>query len=106
VRALLLGSLLAATLVLPVGIGRPSGEAQAFGDRCYRDVTVRGVQRGSMSSARESAINAWEAAVRQRHGVRFADWYYSGDRSIDCSWNTNGSRFYCRAVALPCGRVA
>ena len=104
-RALVVGSVFIAGLALPIGVNGQSNEAQAFGDRCYRDVAVRGATRNSMAGAREAAIGAWEVAARQRHGARFADWYYSGDRSIDCDWNAPGRRFWCKAVAIPCGRV-
>jgi hypothetical protein len=76
----------------------------ASATRClYPERTVSGsVQRG-LSQARASAIQAWEAAVARRSGKRFADWYYSGDRTFTCSWNTRGDRIRCQASAVPCG---
>ena len=83
--------------------GAPS-EAQAFGDTCLRDVRAKGSVQNTMGRARSAGIAAWESTVRQRHGSRFANWYYSGDRSIDCSWDQSGTRIRCTATALPCGR--
>ena len=79
-------------------------EAQALGDQCYRDAKAQGSVQGSIDRARNSAIAAWESAAQRKHGNRFADWYYSGDRTIDCSWDASGTRIRCVAVALPCGR--
>jgi hypothetical protein len=93
--------LFAVGLALPVGM---ASEAQAFGDTCYRDVTARGGVQSRMSAARNAAIAAWETAVSRKHGSRFANWYYSADRTFDCSWNDAGNRIKCTAVAGPCGR--
>ena len=82
-----------------------AGEASAFGDRCYRDTSAKGTVQGSMSSARNAAIAAWESKAAKQHGRRFANWYYSADRTIDCKWNNSGSRIWCTAIAVPCGRV-
>ena len=85
-----------------LAVTQPS-EAQAFGDTCLRDVRARGSEQNTMGRARSAAIAAWEGSVQTRHGRRFADWYYSGDRSIDCSWDASGTRIRCSASALPCG---
>ncbi len=98
---------IAVALVFAVGFAIPVGTAttaQAFGDTCYRDVTARGSVQSSMSAARNSAIAAWESAVSRKHGARFGNWYYSIDRTFDCSWNNAGNRIKCLAVAGPCGR--
>jgi hypothetical protein len=100
-RALALTPIAAALLSLTA----PS-EAQAFGDTCLRDVRAKGSVQNSMGRARSAAITAWESTVRQRHGSRFANWYYSGDRTIDCSWDNSGTQIRCSAIALPCGRKA
>lgn len=81
-----------------------AGDAFAFGDTCRKDVAARGAVETSMSRARGAAIAAWETKVSAIHGRRFADWWYSGDRLIECSWNRSGTRFTCNAVAIPCGR--
>lgn len=81
-----------------------AGEALAFGDTCLKDVVARGSVQGSMSKARSAAVAAWETKVATVHGQRFANWWYSGDRAIDCSWNKSGSRIWCNAVAIPCAR--
>lgn len=78
--------------------------AHAFGDQCHRDVKATGDIAGSMSSARASAIAAWESAVARQYGRRYADWYYSADRTFTCSWDASGRRIRCVAIAGPCGR--
>ena len=93
-----------ALLLLALTASAPE-DAVAFGDRCYRDVIGRGSVQASMSSARGAAIAAWEQRARGQYGPRFADWYYSGDRTIDCNWNNKGNRIQCTAVAVPCGRA-
>jgi hypothetical protein len=95
--------LLAASAAVALAAALPS-EAAAFGDQCYGDVKARGSVQGSMSSARNAAIAAWESAASRRYGSRFANWYYSGDRTIDCSWDNSGRRIQCTALAGPCGR--
>lgn len=81
-----------------------AGEAFAFGDTCHKDVVARGRVEGSMSKARDAAIAAWEKKVANVHGQRFANWWYSGDRAVECSWNKSGNRIWCNAIALPCAR--
>lgn len=93
--------LFAAAVALPVATATP---AAAFGDTCHRDVRVRGAVQPTMSSARDSAIAAWEKVVSQRYGARFANWYYSADRTFECSWDATGTRIRCLAIATPCGR--
>lgn len=62
-----------------------------------------GSVQSSMSHARDAAVAAWESAVARRYGSRFANWYYSADRTFECSWN-DPSRIRCVAIAGPCGR--
>jgi hypothetical protein len=92
------------TALATVILAMPSTDAQAFGDQCYRDVRAQGSVQNSMGRARSAAITAWEGAIQNRYGSRFADWYYSGDRTIDCTWDASGTRIRCTAVAQPCGR--
>ena len=100
-RTVVLTALIAAAFLAT----RAPSEAQAFfGDQCLRDVRAKGSVQNTMGRARSAAIAAWESTVRQRHGSRFANWYYSGDRTIDCSWDQSGTRIRCTATALPCGR--
>jgi hypothetical protein len=87
-----------------VGLVTSAPTADAFGDRCCPEVRVRGEVRGTMREAMQSAIEAWERQVQRQRGTAFADWYYSGDRQIDCGWDVSGRRIRCSAVALPCGR--
>jgi hypothetical protein len=92
--------LFAIVIILPASVSTP---AEAFGDTCYRDVRATGNVQSSMKGARASAIAAWESAVSRRYGSKFANWYYSADRTFDCSWN-DPSRIRCVATAGPCGR--
>jgi uncharacterized protein YukE len=93
--------LIAAAALLPATTSSP---AAAFGDQCYRDIKATGGIGGTMKSARNNAIAAWEAAAAKRYGNRFANWYYSADRTFDCSWDNSGTRIRCTATAGPCGR--
>jgi hypothetical protein len=92
---------LAAFFIMPAATSTP---VQAFGDTCYRDVRARGGVQSTMSAARGSAIAAWEQEASKRHGARFANWYYSADRTFDCSWGKSGRDIRCVAIAGPCGR--
>jgi hypothetical protein len=94
-------ALLAAAALLPATTSSP---AEAFGDQCYRDIKATGGPGRSMNAARSNAIAAWEAAAGQRYGSRFANWYYSADRTFECNWDTSGTRIRCVAIAGPCGR--
>lgn len=96
-----IGCLALAFLIVPASTATP---AAAFGDTCYRDVRAKGSVQGSMRNARDAASSAWEQAVRKRHGGRFANWWYSADRTFDCSWDVSGRRIQCTAIAGPCGR--
>ncbi len=79
--------------------------AAAFGDRCfYPGLTGKGAAQGSMSAAYSAARAAWESAAAKKHGRRYADWWYSGDREFSCNWNKSGSRISCTAYAVACGR--
>jgi hypothetical protein len=80
------------------------GQAQAFGDRCFDPMVARGQAANTMRGAWASASAAWERAVARRHGAKYANWMYSGDRTFDCSWNAGGDRIVCVAEATPCGR--
>jgi hypothetical protein len=76
----------------------------AYATRClYPERAVAGPIRGTISKAQSAAISAWQAAVSRRHGPRFANWYYSGDRTIQCKWNDRGNKIRCQASAVPCG---
>ncbi len=77
--------------------------ASAFGETCYPSVTATGREKTSMRLAMWSAVARWEAAADRKHGGAYDEWYYSGDRTIDCKWDSKGTRFTCKAKALPCG---
>lgn len=79
-----------------------AGEASAFGDTCRKDVSARGSVQGSMTKARNASISAWETQTARAYGNRYANWWYSGDRTIDCTWDASGRRIRCIAVAIPC----
>lgn len=96
--------ILGAVTILAIATAVSAGDALAFGDVCLKDVVARGTVQGSMTKARNAAIAAWETKVATQHGPRFANWWYSGDRAIDCSWNKSGNQIRCNAVAIPCAR--
>lgn len=76
------------------------------GDVCKKAVTETGGCFTSERAAKRSAIKAWEDCVRGEHGAAFANWWYSGDRTISCTWTDEKVPAYtCTAKALPCGRV-
>ena len=97
-------TLAAVTAVTLLSIPTFAPEVQAFGDTCFRDLAARGGVANTMRGARAAAQSAWETAASRRHGARFADWWYSGERTFDCSWDTSGRRISCIARAIPCGR--
>ena len=75
----------------------------AHATRClYPGVTAVGPIRSQIQSARNASMSAWESAVANKHGRRYARWTYAGDGSVDCSWNTAGNKIKCRAKAVPC----
>ena len=78
--------------------------APAHATRClYPERSVTGEFRGTMAAARGSAIGAWQGRVARKSGARYANWYYSGDRTLTCRWNDRGTKFKCQASAVPCG---
>jgi type IV secretory pathway TrbL component len=97
-------STLAASLIAGAALVASAGSASAFGDRCFGPVRATGQTAGSMQAARASARTAWESSVARRQGSKYAEWTYSGDRTFECRWNSDGSRISCVAEALPCGR--
>ncbi|MGE3915938.1 MAG: hypothetical protein AB7F78_09580 [Hyphomicrobiaceae bacterium] len=73
------------------------------GDTCYPAVIGRAKSKShSMREAYSKAIWAWEQAAEKKYDSDF-DWYYSGDRTIDCKWKT-GHDIKCVAKAVPCER--
>jgi hypothetical protein len=99
-RAVSLRATTAAAIVTVLGLA--AGPAHAT--RClYPERAVAGQVRATLSKAHSSAIGAWQAATAQRHGRRFANWYYSGDRTLQCKWNDRGNKIRCQASAVPCG---
>ena len=78
--------------------------APAHATRCiYPERSVTGPIRSTFGAAQNAAIGAWQASANKKHGRRFSNWYYSGDRSLTCQWNDRGNRIKCRASAVPCG---
>lgn len=57
-----------------------------------------------MRSAMESAKYHWHEKAEHKYGDHYDDWYWSGDRTISCSWDAPGKHFWCTATARPCGR--
>lgn len=76
----------------------------AHATKCfYPERGVTGAPRNTYAAAQESAIAAWQKSVARDKGSRYANWYYSGDRTISCRWNDRGTSFRCSASAVPCG---
>ncbi len=86
------------------GLMVAAAPAWAFGDVCHGPVAAKGHREHDKHVAMASAIRHWQHSASHKHGARFADWYYSGDRSISCSWDAPGRHFWCTATARPCGR--
>lgn len=84
--------------------GLASPAAAVFGDVCLDEVVVRGAAAGSYAAAVTSASRAWEPVAAKRHGRRFADFSYSGERQFSCTWNDPGTRYRCTVSARPCGQ--
>jgi len=79
--------------------------ANALGDVCHGAISAKGNKKHDEHAARMSAIAAWQNKARCDYDDRFANWNYSGDRSISCNWNASGTKFWCVATARPCARV-
>jgi hypothetical protein len=79
--------------------------AAAFfgGETCKRPVTAVGAKVRGEGNARNSAIAAWQRETARKYGRRFADYYYSGDRTFTCTWDSRGVYYKCGVTALPCG---
>ena len=94
----------ARTAAVVLTILMSTNSAQAF-DKCHLNVAARGDRKPSMDQAMASARTHWRSEVGESHGRRFNDWWYSGDRSFDCSWDASGTRISCVANARPCAPV-
>lgn len=81
-----------------------ASNANALGDVCYGPLQASGNKKHSEHDARNSAIWHWQKAAAKRNGARASDWWYSGDRTIFCNWDSAGRHFWCSAVARPCAR--
>jgi hypothetical protein len=92
------------TTVITVCLGAClfAAEASAFGDVCRREVRARGSVQSNFWGANQAAIAAWQTAAARQHGSRFGNWFYSGDRTVDCRWDASGRRIQCTAFATPC----
>jgi hypothetical protein len=73
-------------------------------DTCHAPLKGKGHKTHDMRSAMASAKHHWVHAADDKYDSKFADWYYSGDRSISCSWDKPGRHFWCTATARPCAR--
>lgn len=97
-RTLLKAASLLAAMVIVAPVS-----ALAFGETCHSSLTATSNEKNSKHLAMWSAIAKWEVAANRKHGGSYDEWYYSGDRTIDCKWDSKGTRFTCKAKALPCG---
>lgn len=94
------GALLIAASIV---VHADNAQAFSFGTCKKSPVSAEGGVRRGEHNAMRAAIAAWQQKTRKMHGSRFADYGYSGDRSISCTWDANGVTYRCRATALPCG---
>lgn len=83
-----------------------AGPAQAFSECKKPAIRAKGKSDDSMREAMGNAIAAWRKAVDKKYDDDYDRWYYSGDRSIACSWKGAGHdvKITCTASALPCKR--
>ena len=72
-------------------------------ETCKAAVSAEGRERHGERHAMRSAIRHWQNHARDEYGAGFADWYYSGDRTISCTWDDKGVHYVCKATAKPCG---
>ena len=56
------------------------------------------------SQARKSAIAAWSASAKRKHGAGFANWSNAGNKKMNCKQVTAGKRQQqlCIAIGRPC----
>ena len=80
------------------------GSAMAF-SKCHNNLSATGDREHSMRAAMASAKEHWVDKTEDKYGHRFADWWYSGDRTISCKWDASGTHFWCTATARPCAPV-
>ncbi len=74
-------------------------------DDCRGPVAATGRDHGSRRAAVLSAEGAWQASAADLMGIRYANWNYSGEREVACSWADDGSWYRCTARARPCARI-
>jgi hypothetical protein len=92
------------TIALAGTLAFATSSAWAFGDVCHGPMSAKGHKEHDRHAAMASAIRHWQHAASHKYGSKFANWYYSGDRTISCSWDAPGRHFTCGATARPCGR--
>lgn len=74
-------------------------------DQCHSTIAADGRVKNDKYAAMSSAKWAWQRAAYKKHGPGYSAWWYSGDRSIDCWWDSKGEKFWCTARARPCGKI-
>jgi hypothetical protein len=72
-------------------------------DVCKAPLSANGGVVTGWKPSMAAARTAWERKAARTHGARFANWWYSGDRTIECTWDDRGITYRCRATAIPCG---
>lgn len=101
-RGVGLAAIMLVVLVAATAAGGTVAPAVA-GEVCKKPVSAVGRQVRGEGNARTSAIAAWQRATARQYGRRFADYYYSGDRSFSCTWDPQGVTYRCGVTAMPCG---
>lgn len=82
-----------------------SSDARAFGDTCKAPLQAGSGRQADIRAARAAAISAWQRGAMKRNGAPYADWYYSADRAVNCTWPEPATYVHCVAVASPCARA-
>ena len=100
-RKLVLAAALAA-----LSVGSFAGAASAT-DVCLRPLTAKGNSHPDYFTAMALAMKSWEYGVARRDGRRFADWNYSIERGVTCTWrgDARDAIYTCTATAQPCARA-
>ncbi len=89
----------ASALALFAVTGTP---AVAGEPNCKPALSAKGATEHSMRDAIEAAKYAWHEKAEHKFGDAWDNWYWSGDRSVSCSWDKPGKHFTCTATARPC----
>lgn len=94
-----------ATAVVLVAAAAATAVPAMATDVCRKAVSATSAPVRGWKPAMAAAQAEWQRQATRRYGRGFGNWWYSGDRAIDCTWDDRGVMYRCRATALPCGRA-